>query len=120
MWQPEHGQQLSPSLFPQGLEEGISQITSKSQDVRRVLVWNFPIDVTFKSTNPYGCESAGALQGHLGGGRGEVPPWPSAPSSSLLVPWALATAPSSALLPPGRFPPPPPPPLTRFVDRRQS
>ncbi|XP_064438325.1 B9 domain-containing protein 1 isoform X2 [Mirounga angustirostris] len=38
----------------QGLEEGISQITSKSQDVRRALVWNFPIDVTFKSTNPYG------------------------------------------------------------------
>ncbi|XP_035929391.1 B9 domain-containing protein 1 isoform X1 [Halichoerus grypus] len=37
-----------------GLEEGISQITSKSQDVRRALVWNFPIDVTFKSTNPYG------------------------------------------------------------------
>ncbi|XP_030882372.1 B9 domain-containing protein 1 isoform X4 [Leptonychotes weddellii] len=38
----------------EGLEEGISQITSKSQDVRRALVWNFPIDVTFKSTNPYG------------------------------------------------------------------
>ncbi|KAM9748759.1 B9 domain-containing protein 1 isoform 3-T3 [Dama dama] len=38
----------------QGLEEGISQITSKSQDARRALVWNFPIDVTFKSTNPYG------------------------------------------------------------------
>lgn len=73
MWQPEHGQQLSPSLFPQGLEEGISQITSKSQDVRRALVWNFPIDVTFKSTNPYGCESAGALQGHPGGGGGRCP-----------------------------------------------
>ncbi|XP_057571342.1 B9 domain-containing protein 1 isoform X5 [Hippopotamus amphibius kiboko] len=38
----------------QGLEEGISQITSKSQDARRALVWNFPIDVTFKSTNPCG------------------------------------------------------------------
>ncbi|XP_066120487.1 B9 domain-containing protein 1 isoform X1 [Saccopteryx bilineata] len=37
-----------------GLEEGISQITSKSQDVRQALVWNFPIDVTFKSTNPFG------------------------------------------------------------------
>ncbi|XP_016051952.1 PREDICTED: B9 domain-containing protein 1 isoform X7 [Miniopterus natalensis] len=37
-----------------GLEEGISQITSKSQDVRQMLVWNFPIDVTFKSTNPFG------------------------------------------------------------------
>lgn len=47
------------SLSVQGLEEGISQIASKSQDVRQALVWNFPIDVTFKSTNPYGCESAG-------------------------------------------------------------
>jgi hypothetical protein len=49
----------------QGLEEGISQIASKSQDVRQALVWNFPIDVTFKSTNPYGCESVG----HAGRGR---------------------------------------------------
>ncbi|KAM7067020.1 B9 domain-containing protein 1 isoform 3-T3 [Molossus nigricans] len=40
--------------FLKGLEEGISQITSKSQDVRQALVWNFPIDVTFKSTNPFG------------------------------------------------------------------
>ncbi|XP_044939606.1 B9 domain-containing protein 1 isoform X2 [Mustela putorius furo] len=46
-----YGQDWAPTA---GLEEGISQITSKSQDVRRVLVWNFPIDVTFKSTNPYG------------------------------------------------------------------
>ncbi|XP_045442435.1 B9 domain-containing protein 1 isoform X3 [Pipistrellus kuhlii] len=37
-----------------GLEEGISQITSKSRDVPHALVWNFPIDVTFKSTNPFG------------------------------------------------------------------
>lgn len=51
-----------PSLSSsQGLEEGISQITSKSQDARRALVWNFPIDVTFKSTNPYGCESTGLV-----------------------------------------------------------
>lgn len=55
------GHQLLVSLSSQGLEEGISQITSKSQDVRQALVWNFPIDVTFKSTNPFGCESAGAL-----------------------------------------------------------
>uniref|UniRef100_A0A8C0MMR2 B9 domain-containing protein 1 n=2 Tax=Canis lupus familiaris TaxID=9615 RepID=A0A8C0MMR2_CANLF len=46
-----YGQDWAPTA---GLEEGISQITSKSQDVRRALVWNFPIDVTFKSTNPYG------------------------------------------------------------------
>uniref|UniRef100_A0ABI8A1R9 B9 domain-containing protein 1 n=1 Tax=Felis catus TaxID=9685 RepID=A0ABI8A1R9_FELCA len=47
-----YGQDWAPTA---GLEEGISQITSKSQDVRQALVWNFPIDVTFKSTNPYGC-----------------------------------------------------------------
>ncbi|XP_049557966.1 B9 domain-containing protein 1 isoform X4 [Orcinus orca] len=46
-----YGQDWAPTA---GLEEGISQITSKSQDARRALVWNFPIDVTFKSTNPYG------------------------------------------------------------------
>ncbi|XP_053424615.1 B9 domain-containing protein 1 isoform X1 [Nycticebus coucang] len=46
-----YGQDWAPTA---GLEEGISQITSKSQNVRRELVWNFPIDVTFKSTNPYG------------------------------------------------------------------
>ncbi|KAB1265695.1 B9 domain-containing protein 1 [Camelus dromedarius] len=46
-----YGQDWAPTA---GLEEGISQITSKSLDARRALVWNFPIDVTFKSTNPYG------------------------------------------------------------------
>ncbi|XP_057571337.1 B9 domain-containing protein 1 isoform X1 [Hippopotamus amphibius kiboko] len=46
-----YGQDWAPTA---GLEEGISQITSKSQDARRALVWNFPIDVTFKSTNPCG------------------------------------------------------------------
>ncbi|XP_036053570.1 B9 domain-containing protein 1 isoform X1 [Onychomys torridus] len=45
---------LRAVVIPEGLEEGISQIASKSQDVRQALVWNFPIDVTFKSTNPYG------------------------------------------------------------------
>ncbi|XP_026877994.2 B9 domain-containing protein 1 [Electrophorus electricus] len=37
-----------------GLEEGISQITSKGRDSSRSLVWNFPLDITFKSTNPFG------------------------------------------------------------------
>ncbi|XP_069501772.1 B9 domain-containing protein 1 isoform X1 [Ambystoma mexicanum] len=37
-----------------GLEEGISQITSKSHGAQQDLVWNFPIDITFKSTNPHG------------------------------------------------------------------
>ncbi|XP_007498026.1 B9 domain-containing protein 1 isoform X2 [Monodelphis domestica] len=46
-----YGQDWAPTS---GLEEGISQITSKSQDVQQTLIWNFPIDITFKSTNPYG------------------------------------------------------------------
>ncbi|XP_006901270.1 PREDICTED: B9 domain-containing protein 1 [Elephantulus edwardii] len=46
-----YGQDWAPTA---GLEEGISQITSKNQDLQPLLVWNFPIDVTFKSTNPYG------------------------------------------------------------------
>ncbi|XP_066546153.1 B9 domain-containing protein 1 isoform X3 [Amia ocellicauda] len=37
-----------------GLEEGISQITSKSRDSQQHFVWNFPIEITFKSTNPFG------------------------------------------------------------------
>lgn len=38
-----------------GIEEGISQIAQKSQDERQQIVWNFPLDVSFKSTNPHGC-----------------------------------------------------------------
>ncbi|KAL5018172.1 hypothetical protein ScPMuIL_003894 [Solemya velum] len=41
-------------IITSGLEEGITQITKKSQDERQHFVWNFPLDVTFKSTNPYG------------------------------------------------------------------
>ena len=40
----------------QGLEEGISQLSKKTWDDRQSFVFNFPIDVTFKSTNPFGCE----------------------------------------------------------------
>ncbi|KAM4716999.1 B9 domain-containing protein 1 isoform 2-T2 [Anableps anableps] len=36
-----------------GLEEGITQITSKSTQSHR-LIWNFPLETTFKSTNPSG------------------------------------------------------------------
>ncbi|XP_013862393.1 B9 domain-containing protein 1 isoform X2 [Austrofundulus limnaeus] len=36
-----------------GLEEGITQITCKSSHSHR-LIWNFPLETTFKSTNPYG------------------------------------------------------------------
>ncbi|XP_071976031.1 B9 domain-containing protein 1 isoform X1 [Engystomops pustulosus] len=37
-----------------GVEEGISQIASKNRTSNRSIVWNFPIEITFKSTNPYG------------------------------------------------------------------
>jgi B9 domain-containing protein 1 len=38
-----------------GPEDGISQITRKtSGDVDQKLVWNFPIEVTYKSTNAFG------------------------------------------------------------------
>ncbi|CAL8266636.1 unnamed protein product [Gadus morhua 'NCC'] len=37
-----------------GLEEGISQITSKSRLSPHKLIWNFPLEITFKSTNPSG------------------------------------------------------------------
>ncbi|XP_062359650.1 B9 domain-containing protein 1 [Cinclus cinclus] len=46
-----YGQDWVPTA---GLEEGISQITSKSSVSPTTLVWNFPIDITFKSTNPFG------------------------------------------------------------------
>ncbi|XP_061568513.1 B9 domain-containing protein 1 [Cololabis saira] len=36
-----------------GLEEGITQITCKSSHSQR-LIWNFPLEITFKSTNPSG------------------------------------------------------------------
>ncbi|XP_076458707.1 B9 domain-containing protein 1-like [Babylonia areolata] len=41
-------------LITSGLEEGITQITKKSLDERQLFVWNFPVDITFKSTNCYG------------------------------------------------------------------
>ena len=40
----------------QGLEEGITQTSKKSEDDRQLFVVNFPLEVTFKSTNPYGCK----------------------------------------------------------------
>lgn len=40
----------------QGLEEGMSQISRKSKDEHQVCIWNFPLDITFKSTNPSGCK----------------------------------------------------------------
>ncbi|XP_063286524.1 B9 domain-containing protein 1 isoform X1 [Pelobates fuscus] len=46
-----YGHDWAPTL---GVEEGISQITSKNQSIQPNLVWNFPFEITFKSTNPYG------------------------------------------------------------------
>lgn len=40
-------------VITSGLEEGISQIAKKSLD-NQLFVWNFPLDITFKSTNPFG------------------------------------------------------------------
>lgn len=40
----------------QGLEEGITQITCKGKQSPHTLIWNFPLETTFKSTNPSGCE----------------------------------------------------------------
>ncbi|ESN93351.1 hypothetical protein HELRODRAFT_88997 [Helobdella robusta] len=37
-----------------GLEEGLSQTVKKSQDGRQIFVINFPLEVGFKSTNPFG------------------------------------------------------------------
>nr|CAD7257203.1 unnamed protein product [Timema shepardi] len=41
-------------IIIQGLEEGISQISKCSGDERQIFIWNFPLEVTFKSTNPHG------------------------------------------------------------------
>lgn len=48
---------LTCAKFHQGIEEGLTQICKCSDDPRNLAVWNFPLEVTFKSTNPYGCES---------------------------------------------------------------
>ncbi|XP_064635637.1 B9 domain-containing protein 1-like [Lineus longissimus] len=41
-------------VITSGLEEGITQSTKKSRDDRQINVLNFPVDVSFKSTNPFG------------------------------------------------------------------
>lgn len=49
--------QISLNIFNfQGLSEGITQTTERSSGHHKNFVWNFPIDITFKSTNPYGCK----------------------------------------------------------------
>jgi B9 domain-containing protein 1 len=36
-----------------GLEDGISQIARKS-DEKQLFVWNFPLEIALKSSNPFG------------------------------------------------------------------
>mmetsp|Transcript_18159 Transcript_18159/g.29836 ORF Transcript_18159/g.29836 Transcript_18159/m.29836 type:complete len:192 (-) Transcript_18159:228-803(-) len=38
----------------QGVEDGITQITTKQDGTNRPIVWNFPLDITFKSSNAFG------------------------------------------------------------------
>ncbi len=40
-----------------GLEEGSTQIAHKALDQRQAIAFNFPLDITFKSTSPFGCNS---------------------------------------------------------------
>lgn len=42
------------SLPSQGLDSGLSQIARRNSGEDPKVVWNFPIDVTFKSTNAFG------------------------------------------------------------------
>ncbi|XP_075726003.1 B9 domain-containing protein 1 isoform X1 [Rhipicephalus microplus] len=37
-----------------GVEEGISQVARKSRDNRQNFVWNFPLEITYKSSNASG------------------------------------------------------------------
>ncbi|XP_066585010.1 B9 domain-containing protein 1 [Prorops nasuta] len=37
-----------------GIEEGLTQMCKRTRDPRNLIVWNFPLEITFKSTNPYG------------------------------------------------------------------
>ncbi|XP_035221539.1 B9 domain-containing protein 1-like [Stegodyphus dumicola] len=41
-------------IVTSGIEEGISQISKKGEDDMQLFAFNFPLDITFKSTNPYG------------------------------------------------------------------
>ncbi len=43
------------NYFVKGLDEGTTQISNKSVQIGSKLVFNFPLEVTFRSTNPFGC-----------------------------------------------------------------
>ena len=42
------------SIILQGISEGITQTATRGS-LDNNFVWNFPLDITFKSTNPFGC-----------------------------------------------------------------
>ena len=57
-WDCTHHVVLFSSDLMQGVSEGITQTARRGgRENRSVFVWNFPVNVTFKSTNPFGCES---------------------------------------------------------------
>lgn len=39
---------------PQGIEAGISQVANKEAGGNQTIVWNFPVDMTFRTTEPFG------------------------------------------------------------------
>lgn len=48
-------------VHKQGVEEGISQISKKGRDDEQLFVWNLPLNIVYKSTNPHGCKSEPTL-----------------------------------------------------------
>ncbi|XP_054706792.1 B9 domain-containing protein 1-like isoform X2 [Uloborus diversus] len=48
------GSSLRAAPLLLGIEEGISQISKKGEHEMNIFVFNFPLDISFKSTNPYG------------------------------------------------------------------
>eukprot|EP00741_Cyanophora_paradoxa_P025595 tig00000383_g24699.t1 len=38
----------------QGVEEGITQMTIKPDGTNKPIIWNYPLDITFKSSNAFG------------------------------------------------------------------
>ena len=54
-WACTHPVVLFSSDLMQGVSEGITQTARRGgRENRSVFVWNFPENVTFKNTNPFG------------------------------------------------------------------
>jgi hypothetical protein len=50
----EESLKSTPAQVLAGMESGITQVASVPGGSDSAMVWNFPIDLTFKSTNVYG------------------------------------------------------------------